>query len=94
MKWAWSSGYANKDDFFGYVAVSPDASYLIAAGTKQGSTSRIAQRWLVKIDATTGETIWEIIMPSTDSKIGSVAGYESIVFTQGNDCQIKCLSQS
>ena len=50
---------------------------MIAAGTKQGSTTKIAHRWLVKIDATTGETIWEIVMPSNNSKIGSVAGQGS-----------------
>ena len=47
---------------------------MIAAGTKQGATKKIAHRWLVKIDASTGETIWEVIMPSNNSKIGTVAG--------------------
>lgn len=44
---------------------------------KQGATKKIAHRWLVKIDASTGETIWEIIMPSNNSKIGTVAGQDS-----------------
>ena len=44
---------------------------------KQGATTKIAHRWLVKIDAATGETIWEIIMPTNESKIGSVAGQGS-----------------
>ena len=81
MKWAWVSGRKNKDDFFGYSAVSPDKSYIIAAGTMQGSAKNIAHRWLVKIDANTGSKIWEIRMPSTNSKIGKFSGYESIVFT-------------
>ena len=59
------------------MAVSPDASYLVAAGVKQGASKKIAHRWLVKIDASTGETIWEIIMPSNNSKIGTVAGQDS-----------------
>ena len=81
MKWAWTSGRAGKQDMFGYSAVSPDKSYVIAAGTRQGSTKSIAHRWLVKFDANTGEKIWEIKMPSTDAGIGQFAGYESIVFT-------------
>ena len=81
MKWAWVSGRSNKDDFFGYSAVSPDKSYIIAAGTMQGSAKNVAHRWLVKIDANTGNKIWEIKMPSNDNRIGKFSGYESIVFT-------------
>ena len=81
IKWAWVSGRANTDDFFGYSAVSPDKSYIIAAGTIQGSAKNVAHRWLVKIDANTGNKIWEIKMPSNDSRIGRFSGYESIVFT-------------
>ena len=36
---------------------------------------------LPKINASTGKTMWEIKMPSTDSKVGKFAGYESIIFT-------------
>ena len=81
MKWAWVSGRSNKDDFFGYSAVSPDKSYIIAAGTMQGSAKNVAHRWLVKLDANTGNKIWEIKMPSNDNRIGKFSGYESIVFT-------------
>ena len=54
MKWAWTSGRSGKTDMFGYSAVSPDKSFIIAAGTRQGSTKSIAHRWLVKFDANTG----------------------------------------
>ena len=36
LKWAWSSGRKSKDDQLGYVAVSPDKTYLIAAGVVAG----------------------------------------------------------
>ena len=81
MKWAWTSNRAGKTEMFGYSAVSPDKSFIIAAGTRQGSAKNIAQRWLVKFDANTGEKMWEIRMPTTDAGIGKFAGYESIVFT-------------
>ena len=54
MKWTWSSGRSGKTEMFGYSAVSPDKSFIIAAGTRQGSSKNIAHRWLVKLDANTG----------------------------------------
>ena len=98
-----------KDDMFGYVAASPDKSYLIAVGLRyelswtvshnlwliefrptdllwktfrQGKTTKIFHRWVVKIDANTGATIWEFSMPSSDARVGKHSGYESVVFTE------------
>ena len=81
--WAWqsSNGGNNKDEQFGYVSASPDGSYVIAAGVKEGATSSEYHRWLVKLDAATGAKIWEIIMPSTDAYASAKSGYESVEFT-------------
>ena len=81
--WAWqsSNGGNNKDEQFGYVSASPDGSYVIAAGVKEGATSSEYHRWLVKLDAATGAKIWEIIMPSTDTYASAKSGYESVEFT-------------
>ena len=38
------------------------------------------KRWLVKLDAATGEKIWEITMPS-GGLFGDRSGYESVEFT-------------
>ena len=67
---------------FGYVAASPDKSYLIAVGLRQGKNTKTFHRWVVKIDANTGKTIWEFSMPSTDTRAGKHSGYESVVFTE------------
>ena len=81
LAWAWGSSHSGKDDQFGYVAVSPDKTYLIAAGVIAGDQKAEFKRWLVKIDAKTGRSIWEIILPSDDREIGFASGYESIQFT-------------
>ena len=78
--WVWQSTNANKHDTFAYVAASPDKSYVIAAGVREGATTTDFERWLVKLDATTGALIWEIIL-SGDAMSGPRAGYESIAFT-------------
>ena len=39
-------------------------------------------RYVVKINALTGEHIWSINMPVDDAVIGKKTGYESIAFTQ------------
>ena len=46
MKWTWSSGRSGKTEMFGYSAVSPDKSFIIAAGTRQGSSNLEAPRIL------------------------------------------------
>ena len=81
LRWAWTSGRAGRDDMFGYVAASPDKSYIIAVGLREGSTNTQFYRWMVKIDALTGQTIWEVEMPSTAAS-GPHSGYESIIFTE------------
>ena len=81
LNWAWKSNHRGLDDQFGYVAVSPDKTYLIAAGVIAGKQKAEFKRWLVKIDAKTGRSIWEIILPSDDKEIGFASGYESIQFT-------------
>ena len=81
LRWAWQSGRAGRDDMFGYVAASPDKSYVIAVGLRQGSDNKTFYRWMVKIDAETGKTIWDVKMPST-AQSGKHSGYESIVFTE------------
>ena len=81
LAWAWRSTHSGKDDQFGYVAVSPDKTYLIAAGVIAGDQKAEFKRWLVKIDAKTGRSIWEIVLPSDDKEIGFASGYESIQFT-------------
>ena len=65
----WQSSYGgnNKNEQLGYVSASPDGSYVIAAGVKEGATANEYHRWLVKLDAATGAKVWEIIMPSTDA---------------------------
>ena len=81
--WAWqsSNGGNNKNEQLGYVSASPDGSYVIAAGIKEGATANEYHRWLIKLDAATGAKIWEIIMPSTDAYAGAKSGYESVEFT-------------
>jgi len=68
---------------FGYVAASPDGTYVLAAGVKETSTG-VHARWIKKFDAASGAEIWEIVMP-TDNSDGlssqSQSGYESIAFT-------------
>lgn len=82
LKWSWTSGRSGKDDMFGYVAASPDKSYLIAVGLRQGKNTKTFHRWVVKVDSNTGATIWEFSMPSTDARVGKHSGYESVVFTE------------
>ena len=81
--WAWqsSNGGNSKNEQLGYVSASPDGSYVIAAGVKEGATANEYHRWLIKLDAATGAKIWEIIMPSTDAYAGAKSGYESVEFT-------------
>ena len=81
LRWAWSSGRAGRDDMFGYVAASPDKTYVIAVGLREGSDNKTFYRWMVKIDAETGQTIWEVKQPNTAAS-GKHSGYESIVFTE------------
>ena len=81
LRWAWSSGRAGRDDMFGYVAASPDKSYVIAVGLREGSDNKTFYRWMVKIDAETGQTVWEVKLPNT-AQSGQHSGYESIVFTE------------
>ena len=57
LNWAWKSNHRGLDDQFGYVAVSPDKTYLIAAGVIAGKQKAEFKLWLVKIDAKTGRSI-------------------------------------
>ena len=80
--WAYKSTYS-KNNRLGYVATSPDGTYVIAAGAKEKNNQAIA-RWLIKLDAQTGVVIWEVEMPNnnSDSLSGKKqSGYESIAFT-------------
>lgn len=49
---------------------------------RQGKNTKTFHRWVVKVDANTGATIWEFSMPSTDARAGKHSGYESVVFTE------------
>ena len=85
FKWSWRSNIANKSEKFGYVTASPDGSYVLAAGVREKqktSSGFILQRYLVKINAATGKTVWELKMPINDPLIGNAAGYESLQFTE------------
>ena len=85
FKWSWRSKIAGKSEKFGYVTASPDGSYVLAAGIREKqktSSGFVLQRYLVKIDAATGQTIWELKMPINDALIGNAAGYESLQFTE------------
>ena len=53
---------------FGYVATSPDGTYVLAAGVKETSAG-VHARWVLKLDAATGQEIWSIVMP-TDNRQG------------------------
>ena len=80
--WTYKSPHS-LHNMFGYVATSPDGSYILAAGVKE-TTSGVHARWLLKLDAATGAEIWSIEMP-TDNSDGfsqnSQSGYESVQFT-------------
>ena len=80
LVWAWSSSNPGKNDAVNYVAVSPDKTYVIAAGLIEVSTT-VYQRWLVKLNAATGAEIWKIQFPETDAGMGNKSGFESIAFT-------------
>jgi len=67
----------------GFVATSPDGTYVIAAGVKEKNNYAHA-RWLIKLDAATGAVIWEFEMPTNNSdglSANKQSGYESIAFT-------------
>ena len=76
--WAWKTNTGFHDQF-GYVAVSPDKSFVLAAGVREVGPD--LARWLVKLDAQTGQEIWQLTMPTTDAEMGKQSGYESIQFT-------------
>ena len=80
LAWTFKSGNAGQNDMFGYVAVSPDKTYVIASGVKAISNTKMV-RWLVKIDAANGQKIWETQSPQNEAMFGQRSGYESIVFT-------------
>ncbi len=66
LVWAWKSSNPGKSDAVNYVAVSPDKSYVIAAGVTEVS-STVFQRWLIKLNASTGAEVWKIQFPETDA---------------------------
>ena len=80
LVWAWSSSNPGKSDAVNGVAVSPDKTYVIAAGVREVSTT-VYQRWLVKLNASTGAEMWKIQFPETDAGVGNKSGFESIAFT-------------
>ena len=53
--WVWQSSYGgnNKNDQLENVSVSPDGSYVIVFGVKEGASPHEYHRWLVKFDAAT-----------------------------------------
>jgi hypothetical protein len=80
LVWSWSSPTPGKSSAVNYVAVSPDKTYVIAAGVIEVSTT-VYQRWLVKLNASTGAEIWKIQFPETDAGVGNKSGFESVAFT-------------
>jgi len=76
-------GSATKNNRAGYVATSPDGTYVLIAGVKEKSSNAYA-RWIVKLDAATGQEMWSIEMPTTNKdglSKNKQAGYESVAFT-------------
>lgn len=80
--WVWKTS-SSFHEMFGYVATSPDGTYVLAAGVKEMSNG-VHARWIMKLDAVTGAEIWSIVMP-TDNSDGlssmNQSGYESVAFT-------------
>ena len=69
-----------KTDTLLAAAPTPDKNHLIVVGVTQHSTT-VIRRWILKLSATDGSTIWETTMPETDANMGNKSGYESIKFT-------------
>jgi hypothetical protein len=77
--WVWRSNLSGTTDRFGFIATSPDATYVIASGYRGVGTN--FQRWLVKLDAATGAEIWQITMDANEANFTTKSGYETVAFT-------------
>lgn len=80
-KWVWGLNRKDKEEQMGYIATSPDKSYVMASGVIQNWNLSGYKRWLVKLDAQTGAEIWRVILPESDAGAGKFSGYESLAFT-------------
>ena len=82
-KWITRIGTIGRYDFTGWVAESPDGSYIIAVGaTNVGTATKNIARVITKLDAATGTIIWSVTLPINDN-LGTEksSAYESVVFT-------------
>ena len=79
--WVWKSNMAGTNERFGFIATSPDKSYVIASGVRGPADGSNFQRWLVKLDANTGAEIWQISMDTTEANMSLRSGYETVAFT-------------
>ena len=78
--WSWREADTTVNAKLLWLALSPDGTYVLAAGTKQ-STGDNHHRYIVKLNALTGAVIWSTLLP-TDATFGVRSGYETIAFTQ------------
>jgi len=79
FKWAWLNNNNNRYCHMVSVKESADGSYILAAGTRQStSTSNNYNGYVVKIDSATGTTIWEF---DYLTGAGSRSGFETIHLT-------------
>ena len=79
--WSWKEPDSTKHAKLVWVAESPDGTYILAVGVKQVTATK-HQRYVVKLNAQTGELIWSFTMPTGHQKFGHRSGYETIAFTQ------------
>ena len=79
--WSWRDPATTKNAKIVWIALSPDGSYVLAVGVKEGSTSKKHQRYVVKLNAQTGALIWSFMMP-TGAGFGLRSGYETIAFSE------------
>jgi len=79
FKWAWLNNNNNRYCHMVSVKESADGSYVLAAGTRQStSTTNNYNGYVVKIDSATGATIWEF---DYLTGAGSRSGFETIHLT-------------
>lgn len=82
--YSWTyKGSSTLHNMIGMVATSPDKTYVLAAGVKEVTGNKHA-RWIIKLDAVTGQEIWSFEMP-TGGTLGGTSkqsGFESIAFTK------------
>lgn len=81
-KWSHKTNIDGKHETLVWLALSPDESYVLAAGTRSTRTdlSKIG-RYIKKLDAATGAEIWNTTLSVSDTQFGSNSGLETIAFT-------------